>query len=33
MLKNRQEEDVGFSNFYGSDFIVINATTPDDDGN
>ena len=34
MLKNRKEEEenVGHSNFYGTDFIVINATTPDDDG-
>lgn len=32
MLRNRTtEEEVGYSNFLGTDFIVINATTPDDD--
>ena len=32
MLRNRKDQDTGFSNFYGTEFIVINATTPDDDG-
>ena len=31
MLKNRSQEENGYSNFHGSEFIVINATTPDDD--
>ena len=26
------DETVGTSNFKGTDYIVINATTPDDDG-
>ena len=39
MLKSNVEEqegksleEVGYSNFFGKDFVVINATTPDDDG-
>ena len=32
MLRIRSQEEHGYSNFHGSELIVINATTPDDDG-